>query len=126
MKIILNNNQVNNFLQNLFYLAWVACENTTGNGFLQNSPNSSKEGVYNAVINSTDYFVSNNTPTNIYADYVFGRMMKFGVKLKSIPKTDQTKLDIYGTGPTINYQRWTKKYKSYEALVKAALNTPTT
>ena len=119
MNITLNNNQVEIFLQYLFFTAWTACENTSGNGFFQNSPNSSKEGVYNAVVNSTDYPISNNTPTNIYADYVFGRMMKFGVKLK--PGPNQTEINIYGSGPTLDYQKWSKKYKSYEALIKATL-----
>ena len=65
----------------IFWLAWQACGGPLGMGVLQDRGGITKEDVWQNVSISGDYPVSRNKSDSPYADYVFGRMMKFGLKI---------------------------------------------
>ena len=104
-----------------FYLAWKACGGTHGLGWLQDrGSDMSEDQVWNAVFNSTDYpggGFNNNKPGKVYGDYVFGRMMKMGLKWS------ENWVESPGIKPRLDYQAWCDKYDSYETLINAAIES---
>lgn len=102
-----------------FWLAWQACGGTMGAGFLQNNPNAGEDDVWNQASNRGDYPGGNafgsNKPGNVYGDYVFGRMMKLGLKW------DETGIEFTDSAPRSDYQAWCRKYPTYQALIEAAV-----
>jgi hypothetical protein len=103
----------------MFYLAWLACGGPLGMGILQDrGSNVKEEEVWKAVYNQTDYpGDTRNTKESIYADYVFGRMMKFGVFIKD----DTVRFNDLPLRP--DYQAWCRKYPTMTALFGAALES---
>lgn len=97
------------------WLAWLACGGPLGMGFLQDRPKATKEEVWDNAVNKRDYpGALKPSNTKIYADYVFGRMMKLGFEIsgKSIKFSD-AKLDR-------EYQGWAVVYPTYESLFASA------
>lgn len=106
--------------ERVMFMAWQACGGTSGLGFLRDrGPDMSEEGVLKNVRTDGDYAGGSTTkPGELYGDYVFGRMMKTGVRY-----TEDT-LMVGRTGnPDPSYQGWARKYKTYDALVQAAAST---
>lgn len=68
------------FLKRAFYLAYNACGGTTGMGMLQARSNVTEDDVWQNVNGTGDYSIK--TDNDIYGDYVFGRMMKWGGEIK--------------------------------------------
>lgn len=98
-----------------FWLAWNACGGPLGMGWLQNKSGASIDDVWNNVINEGDYpGRTRNIAGNYYADYVFGRMMKVGIKVHD------DVVEILGFPPRIDYQAWCHKYVDEETLLRAA------
>jgi hypothetical protein len=99
------------FIKRAFWLAWLACEKTTGLGFLKDRPDASEEDVWNNVKINGDYPINHNKRNEFYADYVFGRMMKWGCEIK--------KEMIYIQDKTFNieYQSFSIKYKDNQSLI---------
>jgi hypothetical protein len=100
----------------MFWLAWQACGGPEGMGFLQNRPNATKEEVWSMVTGQAmgDYPVPIGKGSRPYADYVFGRMMKFGVEIH------EDHLLIQDSKPRNDYQSWCRVYPTHDALLKAA------
>lgn len=101
-----------------FWLAWQTVGKTFGTGFLQDHSRASEEDVWNNILTRGDYPGDNAPPpTEPYADYVFGRMMKFGLQIgphEVIVSDSECELD---------YQPWCHKYPTYQALIEAAIET---
>jgi hypothetical protein len=100
-----------------FWLAWQACGGPLGMGFLQDNPDATEEDVWANVQSYGDYPA---TPARgageVYGDYVFGRMMKLGLRFS----TDTVGTD-YPDEPTPDYQGWCIKYPTHEDLIEAAI-----
>jgi len=108
-------------VEEAFWLAWQACGGTTGMGFLRDrGPSTTKEQVIANVSNAGDYFggIPQEDGT-MYGDYVFGRMMKLRLKF------DESGVVFSDEMPRWDYQAWCGKYKTYEALVRAAIESIT-
>lgn len=102
-----------------FFLAYQAAGGPVGMGWLQAVADATEDDVWANVRSAGDYpggakAMGANKPGDAYGDYVFGRMMKLGLKW-----TDRAV--CFQTGkPRHDYQAWCRAYPTYEALVKAA------
>lgn len=112
-------------LKRAMFLAYTACGHATGMGFLQARENVSEDAVWKNVVGAGDYpggnLFNNNKVAEgkgrVYADYVFGRMMKVGFEW------DGDQIEVFEAGPRYDYQGWCIKYKSYGDLVEAAIKS---
>jgi hypothetical protein len=119
MKIQLASNEnATRLAKRMMFLAYEACGGPMGMGFLQARSNVTEEQVWNNVVNNGDY---PGGPVNrggrIYGDYVFGRMMKFGVEIVDNTvsfRTDDLRPD---------YHAFSGTYRNGEKLAKAALSS---
>jgi hypothetical protein len=101
----------------IFWLAWQACGSPSGMGFLQNNPGATRDKVWNNIINAGDYDGPPHfEPNKPYADYVFGRMMKFDITI------NKDSIEIVDKELRPDYQSWCRKYNTINDLVNAALN----
>lgn len=93
-----------------FFLAYEASP-VMGMGILQAKDGVTEDQVWNEVSDGKG---------SADGDYVFGRMMKLGLKwdAKSITVT-------YGKEPRADYQGWARKYKSSADLLEAAMDSLT-
>ena len=98
------------------WLAWQACGSPAGMGWLQNRPDATREDVWANAVSSGDYplRLADGTPNRVYADYVFGRMMKLPLEL------GEGFVAVPDSEPRADYQSWCRKYPTYAALVAAA------
>lgn len=98
-----------------FWLAYQA-SSVFGMGAMQAVDNATEESVWDRIDNSGDYMFRRHSPESgeVYADYCFGRMMKFGLKYRddSVEVNERTALDP-------EYQSWCHTYKTVEALMDA-------
>jgi hypothetical protein len=119
MQIKVANKTGKEVAERMMFLAWKACGGTTGMGFLQDrgSEMTEKQVIEN-INRSGDYPVSfnENSKNQLYADYVFGRMMKTRIGFSS------DTVEIPDGKPRPDYQGWSFIYKTYQALVSAAIN----
>jgi hypothetical protein len=104
-----------------FWIAWQACGRPQGLGMLQNRPNATKEDVWNNIRQAGDYeggaITNPDKPGDAYGDYVFGRMMKLGIKW------NKEAVIVREDSPRIDYQSWCLKYPSYKTLIDAAIDS---
>lgn len=105
-----------------FWLAWQACGHPLGMGILQDRPGATKDEVWACVYDKFDYPGGNtvgrtNKPGDVYGDYVFGRMMKLGLKW------DAAGVEFTDGPPRPDYQGWCARYPTTEALVRAAIES---
>lgn len=84
VKIRLIGTDVHTFLKRSFYLLWLACEGTLGEGRRKDNPLADEDDVWNNVVNSGDYPSPSTRCSDhkLYADYVFGRRIKWGCIFK--------------------------------------------
>ncbi len=104
------------------FLAWQACGGPLGMGVLRDNPSADEDRVWQAAYNREDYPGGNkfgdNKPGQVYADYVFGRMMKFGLQW------NETSVSFNDYGPLRpDYQAWCRKYPTVTALLQAAVES---
>lgn len=108
----------------LFLAYNAAC--LVGMGILQARDNVDEDSVWNNALTKGDYPLRTDTTKNkhLFADYVFGRMMKLSLSW------DATSVTVPDATPRADYQSWCSMYPTYESLVKAAdeavNNGPTT
>ena len=90
-----------------------------GMGVFQAQNNKTEQEVFDNVVYKRDYPGQRQTPdmTNfrLYADYVFGRMMKLVINVNN------NALKFSDDKPRLDYQSWGSTYKSYDKLFKAAM-----
>lgn len=104
-----------------FFLAYNACGRALGMGLLQARPNVTEDELYDAIIGNHDYTFPGCDPTkqdetDLYADYVFGRMMKLGIQRNGceveIPDRDEYDPE---------YHDFAHKYPNATELLTAAV-----
>jgi hypothetical protein len=105
------------------YLAYEACGGTTGMGILQAVEGATEDDVWNNVLNKGDYPRDSNakdSPTSgsVYADYVFGRMMKLNLHW------DKDGVNYPDCKLNPEYQSWSRSYmyNTMEDLLVAAVD----
>ena len=98
------------------FLAYEACGDSSGMGFLQARDAVSEDDVWNNIMSSGDYpGPSHNKPGKVYGDYVFGRMMKIHFEYTADSIT-------YYTGELdVEYQGWCLDYPTYLDLINSAV-----
>lgn len=98
------------------FLAWEACGGPIGMGQLQDKPFAKEDEVWNNVKTAGDYpgNFRGSRDGDVYGDYVFGRMMKTGMKYNDAYVT------ISKEKASGNYQAWARKFEDQPALIKAA------
>lgn len=111
------NENATRFAKRMMFLAYEGINGPTGMGVFQARNNVTEEQVWNNVINMGDYPVGLVNPGRgrIYGDYVFGRMMKFGVEI-----TD-TVVSFSDAKLRPDYQGFARKYRTSEELASTAL-----
>lgn len=102
------------FAKRMFFLLWEAIGHTTGAGALQDRPEATEDEVFQNVNTAGDY-PGNMNRKEIYGDYVFGRMMKWGCKLQ-----DDGVISIPDNEFRRDYQGFSHTYKNNKAIVEAA------
>lgn len=100
----------------IFWLAWQACPGPCGMGIFQNKPSATKDSVWNNITNQGDYPCNFNHPSEPYADYVFGRMMKLGLEIRV------DGIEIREFEPRSDYQSWCRTYPTVQKLVDTAFD----
>lgn len=101
----------------IFWLAWCACGGPQGMGWLQDNPNADKECVWDNIVKARDYPGPPRwTPNRPYADYVFGRMMKFGLEIED----DGIRIPVQELRS--DYQSWCYTYPTVKDLVNHAMS----
>lgn len=105
----------------IMFLAWQGCGGPLGMGIFQDrGPGVTEDEVWEGMYNKVDYpgknTISPNQPKSVYADYVFGRMMKFSVKwdFGEIELSDNYDRE---------YQSFCRKYPNAESLFQAAVKS---
>ena len=119
MKLKITGATPEQFAKRAFFLLWQACGGPLGMGVFQDRPNADEDKVWNNVMNAGDYSFgaakSLNAPKSgsPYGDYVFGRMMKWGLQY------DENTVTINDRDYRPDYQGWSRQYKDNDAIVKA-------
>ena len=123
MKIEVNVEKMNEVVKEFFWLAWKASGKELGMGVFQAHPTATKEEVYENVVTAGDYCGGFNRPAgHLYADYVFGRMLKVGLIIIDPSSVLSTcTLEVKDVPPKKDYQGWSKVYSTYEDLLRAAI-----
>lgn len=121
MKFTVPSEQVEPLMRRMFFLAWKACGGPVGMGILQDrGPIETEEDVWGNIQTAADYTSNHHIkPGQVYADYVFGRMMKMGVKYGA-ENADTGFIETRDGDLSPDYESWCEKYPSYEALAQAA------
>jgi len=102
-----------------FWLAWKAARSPSGSGWLQNFPEATIENVWENVCTAGDYPGKRlQKDGHLYADYVFGRMLKVGLILN----TEQNSVEINDCQASPDYQDWSDVFPTVKALLEAAIN----
>jgi hypothetical protein len=118
MQIVCSSNEsALTLAKRILFLAYEA-SSVFGMGAFQARDNVTEEQVWTNTVTRGDYGGFPANDKNIYADYVFGRMMKLSFHVKdntiNYDGNDKTKLD---------YQSWGAKYKTYTKLFQAAIKS---
>lgn len=94
----------------MMYLAWQACGGTQGMGFMRNHPEATEDEVWQNVRTRGDYvrIPGQDKPGEVYADYVFGRMMKMGLTYAA------DSVSWHDSTPRRDYQAWCGVYRTVE------------
>lgn len=97
----------------VFWLAWKSSK-TLGMGFLRDDSMATKDDVWHNIVGQEDYPCNIRTSDIFYADYVFGRMMKLGIKVEN------NGITIRDGELRSDYQSWCNTYPTIEELVSTA------
>lgn len=105
------------FIKRLFYVAYKASV-VLGAGFIRAINDATEDEVWKNVTTNGDYAMNFNKPNDLNADYVFGKMMKLGVKF-----TEKEFEITRGDNPRYDYQSWVLIYPTVDKLIEATANT---
>ena len=110
------------FTRRMFFLLWKACGDPLGMGILQDRGGATEEEVFANVQTNGDYpFNPRADDGELYGDYVFGRMMKWGCSINDGVIT----IRDFKFRP--DYQGFSSTYPDNHEVVKAtaeSLNVP--
>jgi hypothetical protein len=103
----------------IMFTAWKACGGPFGMGFLQDRGSSiPEEDVIKNIQTRGDYPGCRKQEIGkMYADYVFGRMMKTTIHFSN------GEIEVTPDDPQPDYQGWMRVYSSVQELVDAAVET---
>ena len=116
MKEYIPNNKPEDVVKRAIYLAWKSSD-VIGRGVLQDRGEQTEDAVWDNARIKGDYpGAEDRKPQDghVYADYVFGRMMKI------ILGWDDKAITYMEDKPRPDYQMWALTYKSYLELLEAA------
>ncbi len=102
------------FAKRMFYLTWQACGGTFGLGCLKDIPAATEDQVFDNVVSAGDY-CGPPSGDGLYADYVFGRMIKWGCRV-----VGKDTVEIRDKSFSSSYQGFSRTYRNNKAIVKAA------
>lgn len=112
----LNPEDARTFVNEFFYEAWKA-STVVGLGILQDrGPDLTPEDIIRNVFNHSDYSPALELQSyagSIYADYVFGRMMKVGLNVN----LDDCKVLVNDIDCSPDYQSWSRVYETVDQLI---------
>jgi hypothetical protein len=102
----------------MYWLAWKACGPAQGMGVLQERDGVTEDDVW-ARIRGGGHDNSNETTRlgRLYADYIFGRMMKCDVRVEE----GEVCFPSHADAVTPDYQDWALTYPTYTDLASAAV-----
>lgn len=101
------------FVKRMFFLLWQACGGPLGLGVFQDAPEATEDEVFENVKTAGDY--PTKLTKELYGDYVFGRMMKWGCDIR-----EDGSIEIKDREFRPDYQGFSKVYGNNEAIVNAA------
>jgi len=122
MKIELSNpEEAMQVVRRMLFLAYTACGGARGMGWLQEMKlggnQAEEEQVWKNAYNQEDYAMRHGADNEVYGDYVFGRMMKWGCKwsgnIITVPDREFRS----------DYQSFCRTYPNNKALATAALDS---
>ena len=119
MKIVLSSaDEAMNVVKRMVYLAYVACGGPQGMGVFQAVSGADEDRVWKNAYNAEDYSGRFGHETNeVYGDYVFGRMMKWGCKWNG------NVITIPDREFRSDYQSFCRTYPNNKTLLTAALDS---
>lgn len=102
------------------YLAWQASQ-VYGMGFLQDRGEQSEDKVFENIVTDGDYPIRGQVAEQggVFADYVFGRMMKLSIRCNR----SNGELEFKDGRVSLDYQSWGVKYPTYKDLINAAIDS---
>ena len=125
MKVKITTDRVSReqLLKRIFFMLYSACGGPAGMGFLQARKDATEEDVWKNVTTGADYPGDRGEQEfargQVYGDYVFGRMMKWGVKLDP----EKNSFTIHKEEFDPEYQGFARTYRSNEAILDAAMKS---
>jgi hypothetical protein len=123
VRITITTNKVTReqLLRRTFFMLYTACGGPLGMGFLQAKDSATEDDVWNNVARAGDYPGDRGAKQfargAIYGDYVFGRMMKWGVDLSS----DKKSFTVRDAPFNPEYQGFARTYPNQKAIFDAAM-----
>ena len=105
------------FVKRMVYLAYNAVGYASGMGVFQEVKDADETRVWDRAYTACDYPMKTGGDNEVYCDYVFGRMMKWGCKWNGC--------EVFIRDNTFrpDYQKFCRKYKDNKSLVDAALDS---
>ena len=104
------------FVKRMFYLLWKAAS-VQGYGFLQDRGEMPEDVVWERCKRGHDSGTINHNQQRPYADYTFGRMMKFGCEYNDI------QIEFRDEPYRSDYQSWCRTYPTAESIKQAVFDS---
>jgi len=127
MKIKLTTNKITptDFVKRAFFLLYQACGREYGMGVLQTRRGATEEDIWSNVCIAGDYAFNGPVERTVkdaergeyYGDYVFGRMIKWGCKVKD------GIIEFHDREFSPDYQGFAHKYPDALAVIAAVLDS---
>lgn len=125
MKVTITTSKVTReqLLKRIFFMLYEACGGPLGMGFLQARSDATEGDVWNNVATGADYpgdhLAKEFNSGRIYGDYVFGRMMKWGIELCQ----DEKSFTVHDREFDPEYQGFARTYPSNKSILDAAMES---
>lgn len=104
------------FVKRMFFLLWKAAY-IGGMGFLQDRGEQPEDMVWERCKQGHDSGTIGKSINRPYADYTFGRMMKFGCEYNDI------EIEFRDEPYCSDYQSWCRTYPTAESIKQAVFNS---
>jgi len=108
-------------VKRMVFLAYAACGGPVGMGVFQDmrlgGKNPDEERIWKCAFNSEDYAMKHTADNEVYCDYVFGRMMKWGCKWNG------NVITIRNCKFSLDYNAFCHTYPNDQTLVAAAIES---